>query len=105
MSMSLDAPPSGSISKSDFLSSLPRWRRWLSRLNWHPVVDIEIRSIAREQRMQQLENEILQVESEILRIKSDNERLAELNARIAALWPSSNSSSVLTQPPDNDSPI
>jgi len=55
--------------------------------------------------MQQLENEILQVESEILRIKSDNERLAELNARIAALWPSSNSSSVLTQPPDNDSPI
>ena len=97
MSISLDAPPSGSISKSDYLSSLPRWRRWLSRLNWHPVVDIEIRSIEREQRMQQLESEILQ-------IKSDNVRLDELNAKIAALWPSSNSNSVPTQPTDNDSP-
>ena len=97
MSISLDAPPSGSISKSDYLSSLPRWRRWLSRLNWHPVVDIEIRSIAREQRMQQLESEILQ-------IKSDNARLDELNAKIAALWPSSNSSSAPLQSTDNDSP-
>jgi len=70
----------------------------LSRLNWHPVVAIEIRSIARKQRMQQLENEISQIESE-------NVRLAELNARIAALWPSSNSNAVPTQPPDNDSPI
>jgi len=63
-----------------------------------PVVAIEIRSIARKQRMQQLENEISQIESE-------NVRLAELNARIAALWPSSNSNAVPTQPPDNDSPI
>ena len=111
MSISLDAPPSGSISKSDYLSSLPRWRRWLSRLNWHPVVDIEIRSIAREQRMQQLEKEISQLESEILlikseteQIKSDNARLDELNAKIAALWPSSNSSSAPLQSTDNDSP-
>jgi hypothetical protein len=55
--------------------------------------------------MQQLENEISRVENEISQIKRDNARLAELNARIAALWPSSNSSSVPTQPPDNDSPI
>ena len=91
MSISLDVPPSGLISKSDYLSSLPRWRRWLSKLNWHPVVDIEI--------------EILQTKNEIEQIENDNVRLDELNAKIAALWPNSNSSSVPLQSTDNDSLI
>jgi hypothetical protein len=91
MSTSLDVQPSGSISKSDYLSSLPRWRRWLSKLNWHPVAEIEIRTIEREKRIQQL--------------KSENARLAELNAKIDALWPSSNSSSAPTTPPEGDSQI
>jgi hypothetical protein len=89
MSTSLDVQPSGSISKSDYLSSLPRWRRWLSKLNWHPVAEIEIRTIEREKRIQQL--------------KSENARLAELNAKIDALWPSSNSSSAPTAPPEQGS--
>jgi septal ring factor EnvC (AmiA/AmiB activator) len=82
----------------------------LSKLNWHPVAEIEMRSIVREQRMQQLESEILQVEREILQVKNDSEqiesdisRLAELNARIDALWPSSNSSSAPTAPPEEGS--
>ena len=124
MSTSLDVQPSGSISKSDYLSSLPRWRRWLSKLNWHPVAEIEIRAIAREKwlqeleqrsierekRMLQLEREILQVkndseliERETEQLKSENARLAELNAKIAALWPSSNSSSAPTAPPEEGS--
>ena len=110
MSISLDASPSGSISKSEYLSSLPRWRRWLSRLNWHPVVEFEIRAIEREKRMQQLEREILQVkndseliERETEQLKNENARLAELNARIAALWPSSNSSSAQATSPEEGS--
>jgi hypothetical protein len=91
MSTSLDVQLSGSISKSDYLSSLPRWRRWLSALYWHPVAEIEIRTIEREKRIQQL--------------KSENARLAGLNARIDALWPSSNSSSAPTTPPEGDSQI
>jgi hypothetical protein len=51
MSTFSGAPFSGSISRSEFLSSLPRWRRRLSRLNWHPVVDLQISSIERKQRM------------------------------------------------------
>ena len=62
MSTSFGAQPSSSISKSEYLSSLPRWRRWLSRLNWHPVVELEIREIERKQRMKQLESEIARLE-------------------------------------------
>ena len=74
MSTSFGAQPSSSISKgccdqSAYLSSLPRWRRWLSRLNWHPVVELEIREIERKQRMKQLE-------SEIARLEQANSRLA-----------------------------
>ena len=86
MSTSFGAQPSGSISRSEFLSSLPRWRRWLSRLNWHPVVDLEIRSIERKQRMQQLESEIAQ-------LKKENARLAELNNKLDAVLFSSDTSS------------
>ena len=54
--------PSSSISKQEYYSSLPRWRRWLAMLNWRPVVDYELREIefekrkiAHEQRMKQLD--------------------------------------------------
>ena len=78
MQTSSGAPLSLSTSKSEFLSSLPRWRRWLSTLNWRPVVDLEIRSTERQKRMQWLESEISQIESE-------NARLAELNAKLRAI--------------------
>ena len=75
MSTSQALDPSRSISKQEYYSSLPRWRRWLAMLNWRPVVDFELREIefdrreqqlrideqqrqtAHEQRMQQLQNE------------------------------------------------
>jgi hypothetical protein len=84
MSTSYGAQPSCSISKSEFLSSLPRWRRWLSRLNWHPVVEYEIREIEHEKRMKQLKSEI--------------EQLDALNSKIDALLFSSSTSSI---PPQN----
>jgi hypothetical protein len=96
MSTSSGVPLSLSTSKSEFLSSLPRWRRWLSTLNWHPVVDLEIRSTERKKRMQQLESEILQIESE-------NERLAELNAKLSAILSSSATNSTPTNPTLNES--
>ena len=130
MSISPASEPLPSISRSEFLSSLPRWRRWLAMLNWHPVVDYEIREIefeqrriAHEQRMRQLENEakqrqsefeqreiaheqrMQQLENEIVQLRNENAREAELNARIAALWPSSTSSSTQqTPPPEPGSP-
>ena len=66
-------------------------------LNWHPVVEYEIREIERERWLQQLRSEEQQLAKE-------DERLAELDAKIAALWPSSTSSSHQTPPPERDSP-
>ena len=75
MSTSFGAQPSSSISKSEFLSSLPRWRRWLSRLNWHPVVEYEIREIEFERREIEHEKRMKQLESEIARLEQANSRL------------------------------
>ena len=75
MSTSFGAQPSSSISKSEFLSSLPRWRLWLSRLNWHPVVEYEIREIEFERRKIEHEKRMKRLESEIARLEQANSRL------------------------------
>jgi len=92
-------------------------------LNWHPVVEYEIREIEREKRLQRLRNESEQRQNEELQreiaheqrmqqLAKEDERLAEherrmleLDAKIAALWPSSSSSSHQTPPPEGRSPI
>ena len=109
MSTSPVSAPSASISKSDYLASLPRWRRWLSTLNWRPVVEYEIREIefehrriAHEQRMKQLMNEKEQLQREDERLQKLDARLDELDAKIAALWPSSTSNSIQDRPPASD---
>ena len=91
-------------------------------LNWHPVVEYEIREIEREKRLQRLRNESEQRQNEELQreiahelrmqqLAKEDERLAEherrmfeFDARIAALWPSSTSSSHPTPPPERDLP-
>ncbi|MEI8251903.1 MAG: hypothetical protein WCF98_12095, partial [Synechococcus sp. ELA057] len=74
MSISPSSDPSGSISRSEFLSSLPRWRRWLSMLNWRPVVDLEIRAIERERQIAQLRSETAQLRSESEQIRKETEQ-------------------------------
>jgi len=110
MSTSPVSAPSASISKSDYLASLPRWRRWLSTLNWRPVVEYEIREIefehrriAHEQRMKLLMNEKERLQKEDEQLKKLDARLDELDAKIAALWPSSTSNSIQDRPPASDS--
>lgn len=87
------------------MSSWPRWRRWLSRLNWHPVVDLEIRAIEQEQMQQllEIEDERLRQEDERMRKvdeqrRKDDERLAELDARLFAIVSGSSTSSSPVEP-------
>ena len=110
------------ISKSEYYSSLPWFRRCLAMLNWRPVVDYELREIEFNRRQQQLQNESEQLRTEdeqlrreeeqrqiahVLRMKqlrneteqlrSENARLAELNAKLDAILFNSATSS--TPPP------
>ena len=96
MSTYPSSAPSPSISKSEYYSSLPWFRRCLAMLNWRPVVDYELREIefekrkiAHEQRMKQL--------------KSENARLAELNAKLSAILSSFDTSSSPANPMPNES--
>ena len=64
MAISNTSDPSLTMSRSEWLSTLPLWRRCLAMLNWRPVYDIE-------QRTKRLEIEIAE--------------LAEIESRLDAL--------------------
>jgi len=78
--------PSRPLSRSEWVSTLPPWRRLLAMVNWRPVYDIEQRELESERRTKQLESEIEQLVTE-------NKRLAELESRMDALLLNADSSS------------
>ena len=107
MSISSDTFTSRSVSKSEFLSSLPPWRRFLAKLNWHPTIDAQIReqeSERREQeserREQESEKRLKLIESDIERLQTESKRLAELESKLDSLLLSADSSS--QAPPETD---
>ena len=74
------------MTRSEWVSTLPPWRRWLATLNWRPVYDIELRQLESERRTKLLENEIEQLDIE-------NRRLSVLESRLDALLLNADSSS------------
>ena len=121
MSTSPSSAPSPSISKSEYYSSLPWFRRLLATLNWRPVVDYELREIEferrkiafersereYEQRMKQLrkedERKKIAHEQRMKQLRSENARLAELNAKLSAISSSSDTNSTQTKPTPSES--
>jgi hypothetical protein len=114
MSTSPSSAQSPSISKSEYYSSLPWFRRLLAMLNWRPVVDYELREIEfkrsereYELRMQQLEKEDEQQriahKQRMKQLRNENERLAELNAKLSAISSSSATNSTPTKPTPSES--
>jgi hypothetical protein len=86
-STSSSSPISLSMSRPEYLSTLPPWRRLLARLNWHPVYEIE-----QETERLRIENKQFEIESRQQEIESKQrekqldkeiELLKESNARIA----------------------
>ena len=86
MSTSSVSDLSRPLSRSEWVSTLPPWRRLLAMLNWRPVYDIEQRALESLRRTQQLDIEIAQ-------LRRENKRLDELNSRMAALLLNPDSSS------------
>ncbi len=100
MSISSDSCSSRLISKSEFLSSLPPWRRWLARLNWHPTVDAQIRVLESERREKEWQSRAQESEKRTKLIENDIERLAVLESKLDSLLLSADSSS--QAPPETD---
>ena len=93
MTTSSTSAPSRPLSRSEWVSTLPPWRRLLATLNWRPVYDIEQES--ERLRIESLESEkrTKLVENEIAQLKLENKRLAELESRMDALLLNADSSS------------
>ena len=64
MTTSSSSAASRPLTRSEWVSTLPPWRRLLAMLNWRPVYDIE---------------------QEAEQLRKENERLAELESRMHAL--------------------
>jgi hypothetical protein len=96
------------MSRSEWVCTLPPWRRLLAMLNWRPVYDIEMRGRESERRTKQLRIESLESEKRLLDsekrlklLRKENERLAALESRMDALLLNADSSS--QTPPATDS--
>ena len=103
MSTFPSSAPSPSISKSEYYSSLPWFRRFLATLNWRPVVDYELREIEFEKRKIDHEQRMRQLRSATEQIKKENARLAELNAKLSAISSSSATNSNPAHPTPSES--
>jgi hypothetical protein len=97
MSTSPSSELSHSISKSEYYSSLPWFRRFLAMLNWRPVIDYELREIEYEQSEREYEKRKSAQEQRMRQLKSENARLAELTSKLDAILFSSGTNS--TPPP------
>jgi len=86
MTTSSSSEASRLLSRSEWVSTLPPWRRLLAMLNWRPVYDIE-------QRMKQLRIESVESERRTKQLEIENKRLAALESRLDALLLNADSSS------------
>ena len=104
MTTSSNSVTSRPLTRSEWVSTLPPWRRLLAMVNWRPVYDIEqrtkqlkIESLESEKRAKLLESEFEQRELErdkrLKQLEIENWRLAELESRMDALLLSADSTS------------
>ena len=92
MTTSSSSDPSRPLSRSEWVSTLPPWRRLLAMFNWRPVYDIEQRELESRKRTKQLRIESLESEKCLQQLEIENRRLAELESRLDALLLSADSS-------------
>ncbi|MCS5692247.1 hypothetical protein NZK33_09655 [Cyanobium sp. FGCU-6] len=79
------AETSHSPNNGESLASLPRWRQFLSMLNWRRDPGYEQSIVLHELRMKQLESEISRVRSDSEQIENEIEQLDRENARLETL--------------------
>ncbi len=75
MTTSSSSAPFRPLSRSEWVSTLPPWRRLLATLNWRPVYDIE-------QRTKQLRIESLESEKRLKLLQESNDRMARFEQEL-----------------------
>ena len=77
------------MSRSEWVSTLPPWRRLLAMFNWRPVYDIEQRTkqhelnaLASEKRMQESEKQMLESEKRLKLLQESNDRIARFEQEL-----------------------
>lgn len=93
MTTSSASQASRQLTRSEWVSTLPPWRRLLATFNWRPVYDIEQRTKQYELRELESEKHLKQLKSEIELLEIENKRLAALESRLDALLLNADSSS------------
>jgi len=86
MTTSSSSEVSRQLTRSEWVSTLPPWRRLLAMLNWRPVYDIE-------QETERLRIESLECEKRLKLLNEENERLSPLESRMTPLLLNADSSS------------
>ena len=80
MTTSSRSAPSQSMTRSEWVSTLPPWRRLLAMFNWRPVYDIEQRTKQHELSELESEKRLRQLKIETEQLRQENKRLAGLNS-------------------------
>jgi hypothetical protein len=86
MTTSSASQASQPLTRSEWVSTLPLWRRLLATFNWRPVYDIE-------QRTKLLEQRELESRKRTKQLEIENKRLADLESKMDALLLNADSSS------------
>lgn len=73
---------SASSSRSEYLSTLPPWRRLLAMLNWRPAYEYELREIDYKRHERECEMRLQQLESEIAQLQESNARIARFEQEL-----------------------
>ena len=81
------------MTRSEWVSTLPPWRRLLATFNWRPVYDIEQETEQLRIRSFESEKRMLESEQRTKLLESENKRLAALESRMDALLLNADSSS------------
>ena len=89
MTTSSTSSASRPLTRSEYVSTLPLWRRLLATLNWRPVYDIEQRTkqyelsaLASEQRLRESERRLQESEKRLKLLQESNARIARFEQEL-----------------------
>jgi hypothetical protein len=82
MKTSSASAASKQLTRSEYVSTLPPWRRLLATLNWRPVYDIDQESERLRVRSVESEKRLLESEKRLKQLQESNTRIARFEKEL-----------------------